>query len=61
MQGLLWRSGGPLNAAGKRSYDDEKYFRKILSACTPAAIRGVIYDLRGQAEAKVRTQLWLRR
>lgn len=53
VQGCLLRAGQPLSAGGKRCYEDEKYFRKILSCCEPPASRGVIWDLRSQADAKV--------
>jgi hypothetical protein len=53
VQGCLLRCAQPLNVGGKRSYEDEKYFRKILQSSTPHAKRGTIYDLRAATEAKV--------
>ena len=49
-QGALLRSSEPMNGAGKRCYEDEKFFRKILNVSVPATTRGLIYDLRNAAD-----------
>jgi hypothetical protein len=42
-----------MSAGNKRCYEDEKYFRKMLSCSEPVATMGVIWDLRSHADAKV--------